>query len=99
MWVSKIYYPTPKDFIDEAVEMGVSKRISYRPLGLRLGTWILLAHKKVGIGEEPAIFYAFKLESIQYLLWESEATDKWLKELKDAGLEPVIIPDGEKRHG
>jgi hypothetical protein len=49
MFVGSTYY-TPKSFVQEAREMGVSKRIADIPKGLELGkTWILLAHKKVPV--------------------------------------------------
>jgi len=47
MWVGSRYY-TPNEFVKEAQETGVSKRIAEIPKGLKLGeTWCLLAHPKV----------------------------------------------------
>jgi len=46
----------------------------------------------------PGIFYAFKPTKIEKLIWKSEATEKTLKDLKDRGITPVIIPDGDKDH-
>ena len=44
MWVGKRHY-TPESFIQEAIEMGVSKRIAQIPKNLELGkTRILVAH-------------------------------------------------------
>jgi len=44
MWVGKKFY-TPHNFIQEAVKMGISKRISAIPKDFELGkTWVLLAH-------------------------------------------------------
>jgi hypothetical protein len=46
MWVGNKFY-TPKTFITESDEMGVSKKIAMIPKGLVLGeTWVLLAHPK-----------------------------------------------------
>jgi len=45
MFVGKSHYNKPMDFINEALEMGVSKRVTTIPKGLEFGkTWILLAH-------------------------------------------------------
>jgi len=47
MWCGSKYY-TPDEFVKEAQEMGVSKRIAEIPKDLVLGkTWVLLAHPKV----------------------------------------------------
>lgn len=47
MWVGAKFY-SPEEFVKEAQEMGVSKRIGEIPKGLKLGeTWVLLAHRKV----------------------------------------------------
>ncbi len=48
MWIGGGFY-TPEDFIKEANEMGISKRISAVPNGFKLGeTWVFMAHKKAG---------------------------------------------------
>ena len=47
MGVGEGFYPNPKAFMDEALEMGISKRIPWLPKELRLGeTIIYLAHPK-----------------------------------------------------
>lgn len=52
MWVGQRYY-SPKSFVREARDMGVSKAIGSIPKDLVLGkTWVLLAHKKVPIYDE-----------------------------------------------
>lgn len=46
MWVGESFY-TPQHFIEEAIGMGVSKKIPFIPKELKLGeTVVLLAHKK-----------------------------------------------------
>ena len=45
MWVGEKFYTT-ENFIKEAREMGISKRIAHVPRGLKIGDFILLAHKK-----------------------------------------------------
>lgn len=86
MWVSKRYY-TPASFIQEAIRLGVSKRIAPQslPKGFQIGTdWVYLAHKETPLVYETgslipdkmgnAIFYAFKPRRIELLLWSD--TDK-----------------------
>ncbi len=48
LWVGEKFY-SPESFVEEAVNMGVCKRIPAVPRGFKLGeTWVLLAHKKAG---------------------------------------------------
>lgn len=47
MLVGEGYYPTPRDFIQEATHQGISKRIPFVPKRLKVGqTVIYLAHAK-----------------------------------------------------
>ena len=111
LWVGEQSY-TPKSFINEALVMGVSRRIAAVPRKLKLGeTWVLLAHKsacgerletqddetqkRVGI---PGVFYAFLPKQVDYLIWESDATEERLDELEHKDITPIIIPDGDKDH-
>ncbi len=49
-------YPTPQDFVKEALAMGISKRIPFIPKGLELGkTVVYLAHPKACEVKESAI--------------------------------------------
>ena len=112
MWVGHGFY-TPDEFIKEAHEMGVSKRIHKVPKWLEVGkTWILLAHDEVpivpckfkenglnlAVDHVKAIFYAFKPQRIERLIWKSEATSEYIKELEEQGLTLIIIKDGDKDH-
>lgn len=74
MWVGERYYPTPDDFLREAQEMGVSKKIAAVPNDFVIGEhWVYLAHPKASTRVEPddetgklrvmsypGIFYVFK---------------------------------------
>ncbi len=110
MWVGSHAY-SPASFISEASRQGISKRIAKIPKGLQLGkTWVLLAHKKVpffpktfgGMTAEPvydsAVFSAFVPRRVEKLIWKSEATPERLKKLKEQGITPIIIKDGDKDH-
>lgn len=47
LWVGEKYYPTPSDFISEAMELGVSKAVPSIPKDFELGKSIVfLAHRK-----------------------------------------------------
>jgi hypothetical protein len=110
MWVGESFYKTPDDFIAEAETLGVSKRIPVILSRLQINkTWVLLGHKKVLIKRQmfeplqsdiyrPAIFYAFKPTRVEKLIWQSEATEENLRKLKEQGITPVIVPDGDEAH-
>jgi len=114
LWVGESFY-TPETFIQEAIQMGVSKRIAAIPRNLKLGeTWVLFAHKKAvtkvstypnpelpalpDTVEYPGIFYAFRPQVLELLIWESEATEDKLVELEHRGIKPIVIPDGDIDH-
>lgn len=111
LWVGEQFYTT-QSFIQEALEMGVSRRIAVIPRNLKLGeTWIVFAHKSAcgtrleeqddGTTKQvgiPGIFYAHRPTSLELLIWESDATEEKLAELEKKGITPVIIPDGDVDH-
>ncbi len=108
LWVGDKFY-TPQEFIQEARDLGISRRIAQIPKGLKLGeTWILFAHRKAivkpqpGPGELfkdiPAIFYAFRPQRIEKIISESQATEKALADLEKRGITPVIVPDDDSDH-
>ncbi len=107
LWVGEASY-TPKTFIQEALTMGVSRRIAAVPKNLKLGeTWVLFAHKKLirihmepdGSNEDvPGVFYAFRPTSLELLVWQSEAKPEYLEDLAKRNITPIIIPDGDEDH-
>ena len=46
----------------------------------------------------PAIFYAYRPERIEYLIWRSEATPENIESLEKRGLTVVIVEDGDEKH-
>jgi hypothetical protein len=47
LWVGGKFYPTPEDWMKEAKEQGVSRRIPAVPKGFKVGeTWVLVAHRE-----------------------------------------------------
>lgn len=54
LWVGRENYKTPQQFTKEAVDMGISRRISQVPRDFKVGeTWIALAHAEVVKNPEP----------------------------------------------
>jgi hypothetical protein len=107
LWVGESFY-TPTNFIAEAVKMGISRRIAAVPRNLKLGeTWVLFAHRSAcgaRIDEDgdregiPGVFYAFRPQRIEKLIWERDAKNELLEDLQRRGITPVIIPDGDLNH-
>ncbi len=107
LWVGEASY-TPHSFIQEALTMGVSRRIAAVPKKLKLGeTWVLFANKNAvrahmepdGSNEDvPGVFYVFRPTSLEMLVWESEAKPEYIEDLEKRGITAVIIPDGDEDH-
>jgi len=107
LWVGESFY-TPEAFIQEALEMGVSRRIAAIPKNLKLGeTWVLFATIKA-CGEKrdengklegiPGVFYAFRPQRLELLIWKSEFTHDKAVELEKKHITPILIPDGDVEH-
>ena len=98
IWVGERFY-SPAEFIIEALNLGVSRRVQAMPRRIKIGhTWILFAHKKAIADKDPGIFYAFRPQRIEKLLWARDATKEVLDNLIKSGITPVIIPDGDTDH-
>lgn len=101
LWVGEKYY-TPRAFIDEAMKMGVSKRIASVPRELKLGhTRIVLAHISVPVGEEfkKAIFYSFIPQRVEKIITESQSKDKtFMEALVADGYVAIVVPDDDTDH-
>ena len=47
LWIGEAFYPTPADWLKEAHEQGISRRLHQLPRGFKVGeTWVLVAHRK-----------------------------------------------------
>lgn len=113
MWVGEQFYPTPGHFQQEAVRMGISKRIASVPKDLVIGkTWVLVAHRKaiktlvqkegnlLEVEEmEPGIFMAFRPQGVEKILTPEMATDEELESLQKRGITPVIVEDHPRHKG
>jgi len=107
LWVGEASY-TPQTFIKEALTMGISRRIAAVPRNLKLGeTWVLFAHIKA-CGERkdedgkvegiPGVFHAFRPQSLELLIWQSDAKPEYLEDLAKRNITPIIIPDDDEDH-
>lgn len=66
IWIGDKFY-SPEKFMDEAAEMGVSRRIKTIPRGFKIGeTWLFFAHKKAITKTVQAV------ESLDSELFETE---------------------------
>lgn len=94
MWIGERYYPTPKDFIREAIQAGVSKRIPTVPKDLAVGDWVFLAHPNANefdLDHPERIVYAFRIQEIQQVLTAAQASDeKFITKVRERGYVPVI---------
>ena len=109
LWVGEEFY-TPANFVSEALNMGISRRIPAVPRNLKLGeTWVLLAHIRAcgeRASEEPpfamepvhGVFYAFRPQRVELLIWESQAVPGYLEELEKKHITPVLIPNNDPDH-
>jgi hypothetical protein len=105
LWVGEQHYPTPVDFTEEAMELGVSRRIKTVPRDFVVGeTWVWLAHNHCIPTEDAwiaGVFRIFRPQAIEYVV-KGDETEKELEKLIDRGITPVrVVPveDKEDDHG
>lgn len=94
LWIGEQFYPTPLEWMTEAVSMGVSRRIKSVPRGFELGKhWIYVAHRKVWLSADeqaPAIFQVFCPSAIEYVV-KGDETEEELAALEKRGLSLVRV--------
>lgn len=109
-WVGKRYYKTPEDWLKEANEQGVSRRIHAIPKGFKVGhTWVFMAHENAiereslftPEGHEQAVtgavYYVYKPDRIEYVTTGLE-TQEELEALVARGITPVrVVRVGEEQ--
>lgn len=105
IWVGEKYYPTPKSFIKESNEVGISRRLNSVPHAFVLGkTWILLAHRRaiqepLAMGKEPkwipGIFQIFKPTGLE-IICDGTETEETIAQYEQRGLTPVRIKRGSE---
>jgi len=99
LWCGEQFYPMPSDWIREAHEQGVSRRISTLPTGFVAGeTWVLMAHRKaiMGVDESgeihytPGIIQAFRPTAAEYVVTGKE-TEEELERMVKRGITPIRV--------
>lgn len=111
IWIGRAFYPKPEDFVREARELGICRRISAVPRGFRLGEHLLfLGHPgairepgepESGVlwRETPGLFFVFRPTRIDKIVTESQSRDEEeMERLADRGITPVIVPDDDRDH-
>jgi len=95
--IGKKFYPTPQDFLMEAREQGISRRIPAIPKGFEPGkTRILLAHPECSFevsGEWTkglGVIGSFVPHAIEYVV-DGKESDKELSNLIKRGVTPVSV--------
>jgi len=97
LWIGKEFYEFPAQFLREASEQGVSRRIKAVPNDFKIGeTWVALAHANGMANPDgtysPAIFRVFKPDRIEYVCSKEDETDKdKIDSLLKRGITPVKI--------
>lgn len=93
LWVGRKFYSIDA-FVDEAMRLGVSRRINSIPRGFDLEMWVYLAHLGAVRGDDgmmhPGIFTAFKPHRIEYVITGQE-TEEELDKMEKRGLTLVDV--------
>lgn len=92
IWVGGQFYKRPEDCAREAMQQGVSRRLSQLPKDFKLGeTWVFVAHREAISESCPDwVFHAFKPSAVEYVVKGTE-TDEELERLEKRGLTPVRV--------
>jgi len=104
IWVGGLFYPTPESFLEEAAEMGVSRRVKAPPRGFKIGEhWIYLGHRKAITAitdsldgetaievQSPGVISLFKPTAIEYVV-KGDETDEEIEALEERGITPVKV--------
>ena len=105
MWIGDKFYSV-ESFLQEAGEMGISRKIRSIPRKFKLGkTVVYLAHVKAFTDPEdekkklPGIFCAFRPKRLERIITQSQSEDdEFMEKLKNRGETPVIVPNEDKDH-
>jgi hypothetical protein len=104
LFVGAKFYRTPEAFVNEAMAMGISRRINFVPKEFKLGeSWVALAHEKAiprVVENQPvtyttAIFSLFKPDRIEIVV-SGQESDEVIESYLRRGLSPVLVINPEK---
>lgn len=94
LWVGEQSYHRPGDFIREALDQGISRRLPHKPKGFVAGeTIVFFAHKQccpdMDSGKVfPGVFFVCRPAGFEYVV-TGEETEEELKRMIDRGIQPV----------
>lgn len=100
LWVGTSFYSTPWAFLHEAVNLGVSRRVTSIPKDFTVGEdHIALAHREVYGPQGPGLFMMFRPTRAEIIVRESDFDDpdkqaSWAAR----GLTPIPVPDADRDH-
>ena len=113
LWIGDKFYST-KTFLEEASNMGISRRITAIPRGFKVGEhWVLLAHPKaVKRGESAVEVMGGGFTADLYTpgifqvfkptkiekILDSDATPEQVKEWENKGVKVVVVPADDRDH-
>ncbi len=101
IWVGEAYYDTPDTFLNEAIEMGISRKIRAVPKDLKIGDYVYVGFRKAVPTDEtgrdglrifaPGVFSVFPVRRIEKLLTEEQQQDQtYISRLVEKGITPVV---------
>jgi hypothetical protein len=95
MWVGTEY--TRESFVNEALAIGVSKRIPAIPKNLKIGDPLFLCHREAlpeGVENRKGVFMVSHITAFHRILSEKDAEDQdIIDELERQGITPVVEVD------
>lgn len=106
IWVGKLHY-TPKGFLNEAINLGISKKIPFIPRTFSNEYPWYFAHPDAMKHPNPdappqatrqGVFLCGYFQRFEKLIWKKDATKETLDILKKHGITPIIVPDGNPHH-
>lgn len=95
-WIGRSHYPTAASFIQEAMVMGISRRLKNGiPRGFEQGkTVMLLAHRfYLDPNEESPVIFAAIRPKIEYIYKEGDSDEK-IKKLEERGISVIKVVKG-----
>lgn len=102
LWIGEKFYHSIAAFNNEALQLGICRRIKAVPRKFHLGrTWILLAHAKAckdEEGEKAGIFRTWLPARIEKLFWESDRYSNEVQLTIAQGIIPIFVRDGDRDH-
>lgn len=103
VWIGEAHYETPEKWLDEAAQLGISRRIAAIPKGFRIGeTWVFAAHPKgakIPLDVfKPAIVHVFKPSRIELVVTPSMKEEDWVKGYVEKGITLVEVPEDDPDH-